>query len=91
VPRGSGDGSFQNVAGTGTSVCSPTARISSNCRVRSYAGNTGTSAASGATRATSDSMRGPDSSVHAASKSRVSLDIPFAEVPCRPVITASVR
>src|SRR5438270_11214330 len=72
--------SDHHICGTGTDESSPTRRITSNWRSRSYVGNTGTSVASGATRATRGSWRLRPSSVHSAVNRIVSLDIPLADV-----------
>src|SRR5438105_7273511 len=71
--------SDHHTLGTGTDDSSPTSLMTSNWRWRSYSGKTGTSAGSGATRATSFSWRGAPSSVHAAVNSTVSLDMPLAD------------
>ncbi len=77
-------GSIQRTAGTGTSLRSPTSRIASYWSCSRYAGNTGTSSAAGATRATNSPPRRSPFSVHAASRTSVSDDMPLAAIPlCR--------
>src|SRR5215475_9163820 len=81
APSGTGSASDQRTRGTGTTSSAPISRITRNCRSMSYSGKTGTAPGSGATRATSRSLRRAPASLHARSKSSVSLDMPLVEGP----------
>ena len=78
APSTCGSGSVHTTRGTGTSGhASRTASMVRAWRPRSYSGNTGTFAGSGAMRATNRCASGAPSTLHDAENSTVSLDIPL--------------
>ncbi len=81
MPSTSPVASIQRTRGTGTSLRSPASRIASNWSWSRYDGKTGTSSAAGATRATNSPSRRSPFSVHEASSTRVSDDMPLAAIP----------
>src|ERR1700722_7488492 len=81
VPKTSPVCSSQRTRGTGTSVSSPTFRITPNWWSSRYVGNTWTSSAVGATRATSFCVTGRPSSSQRAVKMMVSDDMPVESTP----------
>ena len=84
MPSTSPVGSIHRTVGTGTSLYAAASRMASNWSCSRYAGKTGTSSAAGATRATNSPSRRSPFSVHEASRTRVSDDIPLAAMPvCR--------
>ena len=74
-------GSSHRTRGTGTSVISPTSRITSNWWSIRYDENTGTSASAGATRATHFSSCAWPSASQRPVRMMVSEDIPLESTP----------
>ncbi|CNM92046.1 Uncharacterised protein [Mycobacterium tuberculosis] len=81
--------SIQRTRGTGTSVSSPTSRITSNWWSSRYVGNTGTSSAAGAPRATSFCWIDRPSCCHRAVKMMVSDDMPVESTPLSTVTSGA--